>query len=98
MASVSSEYNKLFGDKDRNNTEVVCCLDCIWAKLLQYGTNPVLADCLKKPNPDNDKFPYERQVASARWICPTYKHDTKVKEIEHRDAHHELRLKGVEAA
>lgn len=95
MASVSSEYNKIFGEK--KNTEVVCCMDCLWARLVQYGSNPVLANCLKKPNPYNDKFPYERQVASARWICPTYKHDSKAKEIEHRKTYAD-REKGVEAA
>lgn len=82
---------------EKKNTEVVCCMDCLWAKLIQYGNNPILADCLKKPNPDSEKFPYERQVASARWICPTHKHDSKAKEIEHRKTYAE-REKGVEAA
>jgi len=97
MASVRSNYNKLFGDKEKKNTELVCCMDCVWARLIQYGTNPVLADCLKKPDPYNEKFPYERQVASARWICPIWKHDNKAKEIEHRKTYDE-RKKGVEAA
>ena len=97
MASVRSNYNKLFGDKEKKNTELVCCMDCVWARLVQYGTNPVLADCLKKPDPYNEKFPYERQVASAKWICPIWKHDNKPKEIEHRKTYAE-RKKGVEAA
>ena len=96
--NLGSEYRKLFGDGGGKNTEVVCCRDCLFARLIQYGSNPVLADCLKKPNPDDARFPYQREVASSRWICPLYKHDGSEKEIEHREAHHELRLKGAEAA
>lgn len=96
--NLGSEYRKLFGDGGGKNTEVVCCMDCFWANLIQYGSNPVLAECRKKPNTDNARFPYQREVASSRWICPLYKHDGSEKEIEHREAHHELRLKGAEAA
>ena len=80
-------YNQIIngGDKDRKNTEVVCCRDCLWSHLIQYGNNPVLAECHKKPIPDNEKFPYERMVASTRWICPTWKKDDKMKEIEKRE-------------
>lgn len=70
---------------DKKNTEVVCCRDCLWAHLIQYGDNPVLAECRKKPVPDNDRFPYQREVASTSWICPTYKHDDQEKEIEKRE-------------
>lgn len=70
--------------EEKKNTKVVCCMDCLWANLIQYGNNPVLAECHKKPNPDNDKFPYQREVASARWICPTHKHDDRQKSIEKR--------------
>ena len=79
-----SSYNQT-NDKNKKNTKVVCCRDCAWANLIQYGTNPVLAECRKRPNPDSDKFPYERMVASTRWICPTYKHDDQEKEIEKRE-------------
>lgn len=72
-------------EKERKNTEVVCCMDCFWARLIQYGNNPVLADCTKKPNVDNERFPYQREVASAKWICPTWKHDSQVKSIEKRE-------------
>ena len=80
-------YNQIVngGNKDRKNTEAVCCKDCLYAHLIQYGNNPVLAECHKKPNPGDDKFPYQREVASTRWICPTWKHDDQVKEIEKRE-------------
>lgn len=71
--------------EERKNTKVVCCTDCLWAHLIQYGNDPVLAECLKRPNEGNGRFPYQREVASARWICPLYKHDNKVKEIEKRE-------------
>ena len=86
MASIRSNYNAIVGtEKESKNTKVVCCMDCAWAHLIQYGNNPVLAECHKNPNPDNDKFPYERQVASTRWICPTWKHDASEKTIEKRE-------------
>lgn len=80
-------YNQIVngGNKDRKNTDVVCCKDCLHAHLIQYGNNPVLAECHKKPNPGDDKFPYQREVASTRWICPICKHDDQVKEIEKRE-------------
>ena len=86
MATKRSDYNAIVGnEKERKNTEVVCCMDCAWAHLIQYGSNPVLAECHKKPIPDNEKFPYERMVASSRWICPAWKHDASEKTIEKRE-------------
>ena len=67
MARISTNSN---GEK--KNTQVVCCLDCFWANLHRYGTNPILAACRKQPNDGNERFPYQIMVASARWICPTY--------------------------
>jgi len=72
-------------NEEKKNTQVVCCMDCLRAKLIQYGNDPVLAECTKRPNPDNDRFPYQREVASARWICPTWKRDDQVKSVEKRD-------------
>ena len=73
-------------EKERKNTEVVCCRDCFWANLIQYGdSDPVLAECRKKPQPYSDRFPYEVMVAGARWICPLYKHqDASEKSIQVR--------------
>lgn len=75
MATRSSIYNKIVNkEEEKKNKEVVCCLDCFWASLMQYGTNPVLAQCRKKPNVGNAKFPYEVMVAAAKWICPLWKY------------------------
>ena len=84
MARVN--YNKVVNvENEKKNAEVVCCKDCLWANLIQYENNPVLAECHKKPNPDNEKFPYQREVASSRWICPTWKRDNNQKSIEKRE-------------
>ena len=82
-----SNYNEVVGKgKEKKNTEVVCCMDCAWAHLIQYGNNPLLAECQKKPIFENDKFPYEREVASSRRVCPTWKHqDRHEKTIEKRE-------------
>lgn len=83
--NVGSEYRKLFGDGGGKNTEVVCCMDCFWANLIQYSNNPVLAECRKKPNMYNEKFPYQVEVASTRWICPMYSFQGRSeKSIQHR--------------
>ena len=77
--------NTVTSTEEKKNTKVVCCRDCAWANLIQYGNNPVLAECRKKPNPDNEKFPYERMVASTRWICPIYSKGNGEKIIEKRE-------------
>ena len=82
-----SNYNKTAkAPKEKKNAAVVCCRECFWANLIQYSDNdPVLAECTKKPQPYSDRFPYEVMVASARWICPLYKHqDASEKSIQHR--------------
>ena len=70
--------------KESKNTKVACCRDCVWAKLVQYGDNPVLAACTKRPQPYNERFPYEMMVASAKWICPLFHQDEAEKMIEKR--------------
>jgi hypothetical protein len=72
------------GKGERKNTEVVSCMDCFWANLHRYGSNPILAQCTRKPNPGNPMFPYRVEVASARWICPLYKHQDGEKFIQQR--------------
>lgn len=83
-----SNYNKTVraSKEEKKNTAVVCCRDCFWANLIQYGdSDPVLAECTRKPQPYSDRFPYEVMVASARWVCPLYKHqDAGEKSIQHR--------------
>lgn len=65
--------------------KLVCCRDCFWANLMQYGDNPVLADCTQKPNYYNEKFPYERDVASSLKYCGMYSYqDEREKTIQKR--------------
>lgn len=79
-----SNYNAVIAKEEKKNTQVVCCMDCLWAYLFRYGTNPVLAQCTKKPNTGDARFPYQVEVASARWICPTYTHQDGEKFIQIR--------------
>lgn len=67
----------------KQTTKMVCCRTCLHALLIQYDQNPVLADCTKKPTGD-DKFPYERDVASCIKNCIIWKLDPNEKQIEHR--------------
>lgn len=66
--------------------EAVCCMDCFWANLIQYGDNdPVLAECRQKPQLFNERFPYEVEVARAGRICALHKHqDRSEKTIQKR--------------
>ena len=75
----------LTNTSEKKNTKVVCCMDCAWANLIQYGNNPVLAECQKRPNPESENFPYERMVASTRWICPSYSEGDSNKTVEKRE-------------
>ena len=93
----SGGSSKAVSKEEKKNTEVVCCMDCLWAGLIRYGSNPVLAECHKKPTPESARFPYQREVASARWICPMWRHDGRVKEIEQRVARQGLTGERVEA-
>lgn len=63
--------------------KLVCCLNCLHAKLRQHGTNPILAACKCKPQPDNERFPYDVQVARPLRNCSDWKLDPNEKEVEH---------------
>lgn len=68
----------------------VRCIDCINAKLIQYDKNPILAECSKKPQPGNVRFPYEISIASSVRMCQMHRHqDVSDKTVEHR-THHEV--------
>ena len=69
-------------------TKMVCCKNCLHACLIQYDRNPILADCTKRPTGD-DKFPYDRDVASSMKNCSMWKLDPNEKQIEHRTHHKE---------
>lgn len=67
----------------------VTCKNCVWSNLIQYDQNPVLAECLRKPQPHNNRFPYKVEVAFCPRNCITWKLDPNTKEIEHRTHHHQ---------
>lgn len=50
----------------------VCCKNCEHANLIQYGDNPILALCTKKPDYYN-KYGWEVDVASGLKTCKMHK-------------------------
>ena len=64
--------------------KVVCCLNCLHANLHRYGNNPILAACMCKPQPDNEKFPYAVEVACHLRRCVDWKLDPERKVVELR--------------
>ena len=64
--------------------KAVCCLNCLHAQLHRYGNNPILAACLCKPQPDNERFPYQVEVASFLRNCSDWKYDPNEKTVELR--------------
>ncbi len=69
-----------------SNKKVVCCMDCFWANLIQYGDHdPILAECRKKPQPHSERFPYEVEVARAGKSCALHQlQDAGEKSIQKR--------------
>lgn len=65
---------------------LVCCMDCAYSRLIQYSNNPIVADCICKPQPGNDKFPYVREVARPLRQCDDHRHTDEVKNVECRVA------------
>lgn len=74
-----------------------CCRQCAHAHLIQYGNNPVIAECPKKRNEGNQRFPYAVDVASSLKYCEIFKQRTAPEEIEHRSVPYTT-LKGELAA
>lgn len=64
-----------------NNPNGATCLNCKRSRLLQYGANPIIAECCAKPQPGNELFPYERFPASTpachEWKKYEHPHRTK---------------------
>lgn len=63
--------------KQAKQKPCICdCTDCHWANLVQYEgpREPLLAECTKKPQPYNTRFPYQVEVARAKKLCPFYLH------------------------
>ena len=74
------------GEKQARCGKLVCCMDCLHSHLIQYGNDPVIADCHQKPQPYNERFPYQREVARHLRQCSQHSHTDKVKDIERRAA------------
>ena len=83
MATRRVTNNAGRGKKDPS--KLVCCKDCFWSNLIQYENNPILAECRQKPNYYSEKFPYDRDVASALKYCAMHKYqDESEKFVQHR--------------
>ena len=63
-------------------TKTVFCNNCLRARLMRYSHNPVIAECHGKPQPGNDRFPFEREVANAPRACGMWVIDPEPKEVE----------------
>ena len=63
---------------------IVYCNNCLRARLMRYSHNPVIAECQEKPQPGNERFPFEREVANAPRRCSMWKQDPNPKEVEQR--------------
>jgi len=70
--------------QSRGQKKLVCCRNCMHASLIQYGDNPVLAQCLKKPDPYNEKFPYDVDVAGSPRLCAMHQEAIGEKWIQKR--------------
>ena len=67
-------------------TSLVTCDHCLHALLIQYDAPraPLLAECRRKPQPYDDRFPYQMEVARAPKRCSLYTHDARQKPVEVR--------------
>lgn len=63
--------------------QLPCCGKCLHSNLIQYDNNPILAQCHKKPDPWNERFPYDTDVAFSPKNCSMYKYTDKEKPVEH---------------
>jgi len=79
MATKSSKSAKM--QKEHVNRSICDCTDCRWANLVQYEgpKEPLLAECTKKPQPYNLRFPYQVEVARAKKLCLYHEHTDIVK-------------------
>ncbi len=69
--------------------KTVSCMTCMNACLHRYGNNPILAACLCKPQPYDDRFPYIVEVANIPRKCANYKQSLETKIVEIRVVAHE---------
>lgn len=72
--------------EERRDVKIpVTCMDCKHAALHRYGNDPILAACHCKPQPANERFPFEVEIASVLRLCATYRKDNSPKEVEQRE-------------
>ena len=79
--------NNNTSEEKRDKKIPVTCLDCEYSGLHRYDSNPILAACHKKPQPDNVRFPFEVEVASILRLCNEYDKAEGEKTIEQRYKH-----------
>ena len=84
MAKKTSTKTQQASSQQPATPKVVCCLNCLHADLHRYGTNPILAACHQKPQPDNERFPYQVEVASFLRKCSDWHLDPHEKTVELR--------------
>lgn len=58
----------------RKQRELIRCVDCKYAQLMQWWDNPVIAQCTLRD---------EREVAMSRRLCASYEPSNKPKNIQH---------------
>lgn len=75
---------KKIPDKEpkRDKKVPVRCNTCLHAHLHRYDSNPILAACHAKPQPDNERFPFEIEVASILRLCNEYDLDLNEKVVQ----------------
>lgn len=66
----------------------VTCMTCAHAALHRYDNNPILAACHCKPQPGNEQFPFEIEIASLLRKCVSYTAEKATKEVEQRYKYH----------
>ena len=80
--SIKSQNRKAAGKKKACGN--VACTECAHARLIQYDNDPLLAECLRKPQLFSVRFPYQVEVARAKKFCEMYEHTDDVKAIQKR--------------
>ena len=73
-------------DQPAKVTGLVTCEHCQHALLHRYGNNPLLAQCTKKPQPYNNRFPYAVEIARAERICSMYTYTGEKRFVQQRQS------------
>lgn len=82
--SKNSRYSTGVRSGDSSSKVLVCCRVCLHSVLFRYDNNPILAECHKKPNFGNEKFPFDVDVASTKRICRKFSASMVEKPVEQR--------------